>query len=498
MTQHRTTKLTRRRRRLRLERCESRCVLSAATVAVTDTVGDDDLVIAPPAFSGWLTWGNDSGIVSLDEVVSTADASASTTIAQKFSFPGVGDFASFDTLSPGLTVVVEGDLDISTGLTESLEVAAASSTWDLSGGRQQGAERAPLRSALGASMTYFDGMDQVLGTPVVEGAITVKDDLGAELNTAIDRWYSQGQVAVTNTPHNNGWIPDDVGAGSNDGLTTNGSDGALWPGADPSSDAQTPPLIDNTVGRGKEIAQGGDDALDADQRGGNDETRGALSWRGLSSTDRASDEAVPKLRPRIGSAGLRRVVETPAPPAGEETPGAGMIDLAALLLPASDLDTAPTAALAAADQPGVAETSVSARDEALAVESWVRTLPVPTEPADAVGSVAPPVESPAIGVRPDVPVKDDSPLPEAPRDRVSAAGAFTPVLAPNAAVTPAEGSESLAQRIDEQQAPGRFGYVTAWLTAFLGGAVVWAGRRGDRNLEADCIELPRRESARTV
>jgi hypothetical protein len=151
---------------------------------------------------------------------------------------------------------------------------------------------------------------------------------------------------------------------------------------------------------------------------------------------------------------------------------AGMIDLAEVLF--APQHAAPVEPLAIEpDAP-----SLAARDAALAVESWVRTLPAPTDLPTAEASAAPGPDAAPIEVR-TLPERPATEKLQPPRDRVSTAASKATTVDDAPASQPWE--ERLAQP---------YGFLAVSLT-LLGGSV-WASRRTGEDAGKNCIERPRR------
>lgn len=151
---------------------------------------------------------------------------------------------------------------------------------------------------------------------------------------------------------------------------------------------------------------------------------------------------------------------------------AGAIDLAALLVEAEESE-APVTEILATNLPSVVDEKIdkeespqeSARDKALAVESWARTLPTPpiVRPnASASGSV------------------ESDPSSAEPTDRTSDFDGFE-----GAAV---DDRSFPALRQDPPQRVGSL------LTSLSMGALVWVARRQWKGVRSGCEDRPRREA----
>jgi hypothetical protein len=510
--------MTRRRqaphyRSLRLERSEDRRLLSAASVAAPEVTADDTLTYLPINTSGWVAIDSDSQLPSFDFGSFDATVSDSTTRDFKLSDAGISNGVLFDRLD------VEGNFSLTLGtlnataqsyrdeadsLRLTLDGSAVQSGLTLNwNGAQSGLSITPLlRSEVADRVVVVDaGFVETVLSGLQDDGVALRGN-GSPMTEVVQRWLSENQAFFENLrPDPEGWIGDGNDTYLGDGGDSTPADLESW--ADIGSETgPATPTLDNTFTR-DEHANGNayDDGpaysfSESDDIGTGPRLLSKLREWLRDETVRAASDSLEESesRSRRAPAPLERVAETPAPKAGEESPGAGMIDLAALLLPASGSDEAPSVALAAASLPAD-EGAASAHDAALAVESWVRTLPVPAEAIGVVEGMAPPIESPAVGVRKDLPVKQVVPQPQPAKDRVSAAGLD---LSVEGHQTPARGSQAPAERLDEQQATSGSGFVAAWLTTLLGGAVVWANRRGGRNRMSDCIETPRRETGRNA
>jgi hypothetical protein len=502
--------MTRRRqaphyRSLRLERSEDRCMLSAASAVSPDLSVEETSTYLSNVSSGWVVIDNDSRMPSFDFGSLGATVSDSTTRDFtlgdfKLSDALVVDSGSNFSLTLGtLNATAQSYRDEASSLRLTLDSSAVQSGLTLNwNGSQSGLSITPvLRSEVADRVVVVDAgfVETVLSGLQADGVAL--QGSGSPMTEVVRRWLSENQAFLDNLrPDPEGWIGDGNETYLGEGGDSTPADLESW--ADMGSETgPATPTLDNTFTR-DEHANGHayDDGpaysfSESDDIGTGPRLLSKLREWLRDETVRAASESLDESesRSRRDSTPLERVAETPAPEAGDESPGAGMIDLAALLLPASGSDETPSVALAAASLPA----DETARDAALAVESWVRTLPVPAEAVGVVEGMAPPIESPAVGVRKDLPVKQVVPQTQPAKDRVSAAGSDQSVEGHQ---TPARGHQAPAERLDEQQATSGSGFVAAWLTTLLGGAVVWANRRGARHRMSDCIETPRRETGR--
>ncbi|TWT97016.1 hypothetical protein Pla108_27930 [Botrimarina colliarenosi] len=449
-----------RGRRLRMEYCESRCVLSATTGAVTVDAADSDaamVYLQTPGLSGWTPIDGDSqltiiGSATGSEFLLKSADSLSLASAEAGSLGAV-------LVRPGLTISVLGFRDVATdgqrfsdllGRTE-WAVAADSNNAEI------------LRTYLHqVTVDAAFSLDATLSS-----AENGSNDLLTDGFTREDVITNSNQGTV-NWPDSNGSISGAV-TGSSSGNGTGdyfdaADDGVSRP---VERDAAEVTLTDDVDGDSTTLA--GQDLSPAERptlRPELVETGGAVS----------PPIAEPMARAQTAIGGLRRVAAAPAPPAGAGDPNAGLIDLAELLL-SPTAETTPATFVAAAP-------SDAARDAALALESWVRTLPTPAE-APAVASGDTSLEGSSFGVKAlPLPAPGSATPAHSSRDDLSSVG--TPS---NAAVV--DGGAS-SERLE-----GRgYRYFLASLTTLLGGAVLATARRGRPAAESECVETPRRESPR--
>lgn len=507
--------MTRRRqaphyRSLRLERSEDRRLLSAASVVSPDLPVEETPTYLSNVSSGWVVIDTDSRMPSFDFGSLGATVSDSTTRDFKSSDAGIGSGVLIDRLD------VDGDFSLTLGTlnatAQSYRDEAGSLRLTLDGsavqggltlnwnGSQSGISITPLlRSEVADRVVVVDaGFVETVLSGLQDDGVALQGN-GSPMAEVVQRWLNENQAFFENLrPDPEGWIGDGNETYLGEGGDSTNAELESW--ADIGSETgPATPTLDDTFTRDVDAYDDGPSYSfsESDDIGTGPRLLSKLREWLRDETVRAATDSLDESesRSRRASTPLERVAETPAPEAGEESPGAGMIDLAALLLPASGTDEAPSVALATASLPADAEGAVSARDAALAVESWVRTLPVPAKAIGVVEGMAPPIESPAVGVRKDLPVKQVVPQAQPPKDRVSAAGLDQSVEGHQ---TPVRGSQAPAERLDEQQATSGSGFVAAWLTTLLGGAVVWANRRGARHRMSDCIETPRRETGRNA
>lgn len=503
--------MTRRRqaphyRSLRLERSEDRCLLTAASVVSPDLSVEETPTYLSNVASGWVVMDDDSRMPSFDFTSTDITASNSTTLDSSTHDFTLGDFKFSDTLVVDansnfsltlgtLNATAQSYRDEASSLRLTLDGSSVQSGLTLNwNGAQSGLSITPmLRSEVADRVVVIDAgfVETVLSGLQADGAAL--RGTTSPVSEVVQRWLNDNQAFFENLrPDPQGWIGE--GYETYFGESGDSTKAELGSWADMGSETgPATPTLDNTFTRGEGVYDNGPSYSFSES---NDIGTGSRLLSKLrewlrDETVRAATDSLDESesRSRRASTPLERVAEAPAPEAGEESPGAGMIDLAALLLPASGSDETPSVALAAASLPAE-EGVASARDAALAVESWVRTLPVPAEAVGVVEGTSPPIESPAVGVRQDLPGKQVVPQTQPAKDRVSAAGSDQSVEGHQ---TLARGSQGAAERLDERQATSGPGYVAAWLTTLLGGAVVWANRRGGRNRASDCIETPRRD-----
>lgn len=231
-------------------------------------------------------------------------------------------------------------------------------------------------------------------------------------------------------------------------------------------------------------------------RPGDLDSGGPSSPRALSDRD-PSDSAEPTTRidaelprlPLTRHQPIRRL-DNDVAPAGTEQPGAGRIDLALLLEPATSSPTSsPTAqvgAIASATEPLSAQPS---RDAAFAVESWVRSVPTTAavEPATL----------------PDQTLRaDEQAVPKREQPTESSRDARKPTTAQTEQSIQSDESvrvegEPLAGYESPHAVPGvlertsTYRLAVAAFSTLLGGGLVWGTRRAVVKSEPDCVERPR-------
>lgn len=166
---------------------------------------------------------------------------------------------------------------------------------------------------------------------------------------------------------------------------------------------------------------------------------------------------------------LERLATEEAPPAGAMQPGAGLVDLTALLL-----DTAHPQQTAQASPPQQPDTL--AREAALAVESWVRPLPAGGMMPVTTSPPTPGVQAqrPSMGL---VPMEGPTGPPESEKPLIRSVSATQ--LPSERAATPA-------------RSVGPFHFATVVVTTLLGGSIGWTSQRREPSATPDCYERPRR------
>lgn len=174
----------------------------------------------------------------------------------------------------------------------------------------------------------------------------------------------------------------------------------------------------------------------------------------LEFTDEEASQATDTTLPEsVANAAVQRVT-VPTPPAGAHAPGAGAIDLAALLIEETPRIYVVRAEAVEGAAEELAAADVAARDVALAMESWTRTVR-PLDPAQALQRHA---AAPALAVSGALPF--EKPLELAERgDAKSAAG---------------EASDRDAGTPTSRVTGSSW---TSAISTLLGGALIWMSRR---------------------
>ncbi len=478
-------------RALRFERNEDRRLLSATTASTPEAPAEETFTYLPIASTGWLKLDSDSQLPAIDFSTSGVTNVVTRGDAQ-FTLSG-------SLVLGGLNATTESFRGDPTSVRLSADSAADRAgltvVW---GGIHQSQVATPLLSgdAAGDFVNLDPALTEAILATLPDRELTTADQRSAFAD-ALQRLLNKSEAFVGNgRPNTDGWIGDEFDTYHGDGDGVTDTDLGSWSQTDSNTGPATPTL-EGSLTRGDEGDANGSPYnfnQEADGLGGGSRLLSKLREWFRDEAAQAATESLDSqtVRSRTAATPLERVTATPAPAAGVEAPGAGMIDLAALLLPAG-AEEAPSVALAASSRPADTGDMVSARDAALAVESWVRTLPVPAEPDGVFETIAPPVRESAVGVRDEAPVKPELPRTQSVKDRGSAA-IETP--RDGGHQTPLRGSERHVERLEEGEATSRSPYVAAWLTTLLGGAVVWANRRGGRRGAADCIETPRRDLSR--
>lgn len=206
-----------------------------------------------------------------------------------------------------------------------------------------------------------------------------------------------------------------------------------------------------------------------------------LPWDGESATQETDadlfDTPVELGPAPIASRPMERLASVESPPAGTDQLGAGMLDLTALLLESDEPQPmAQTDSLRPVED--------EARDAALAVESWVRSLP-------AGGGLPVSMTPPRPGVQVRAPGAGLVPLalPTHPTESIESE---KPTLRRVSAVETAV--ETAVDRVPAgTPRVGTPHYVAVLISTLLSGSVLWTSRRGDLQANPGCHERPRRE-----
>jgi len=177
---------------------------------------------------------------------------------------------------------------------------------------------------------------------------------------------------------------------------------------------------------------------------------------------------------------MRRVEFADAPPAGVDAPGAGAVDLTALLLDPAKPSSPRLEAIAAVEPP----VETRARDAAFAVESWVRTQPIQFAGATVDDATA------AAG-------RETAQRPGSDAPRTGAVGLGARSVTPESPAPTRRDADPPADRSAQNAAPRpASSYLYTALTSLLGGSLVWTW--GRRRAESGCVERPPRSRWRPV
>lgn len=452
----------RRGRRLNLERCELRRMLSASTAdGVADQVPEPFVLnasadwlaaasgsVGTPVFTnGFLPARLGSGTVAVDADSDLVTIDTSPAYRYAIGGSSFGAVTSAEAryfleslpLSKGLLPVVDGSLDLSVG-----DAIEATPPVTVSVG-----DDSLVESSISSPTTPFTPFE----TP----------------RNGNDAAFSFGGISVdapVSNPRTE--LPLDT-----DGVGTLGGNDEDWL-VSPGAGSVTPPI----AVEGPSIAV----ETNVDQP-----TKGEAGDSSLlPESDATADEPIANDPPKTSTAPLAslsemsipRAASRPAPPAGTNDPGAGAIDLTELLF-ADDGDAHSQANASVAQVTMPAENEHAARDVALAIESWVRAIPTPaTQPTRLAAPDRPGTESATIGSI--APLRrstgsvtmsiDGNQLSEDDNNRVSSGAEEIEV------------GTSAAVRIER---PSVYRYAVSALSALLGGAVLSVARGRGSDAGAD-------------
>lgn len=196
------------------------------------------------------------------------------------------------------------------------------------------------------------------------------------------------------------------------------------------------------------------------------------------------DDLPPRREPLNGIGAMERVV-TSKPPAGVDRPGAGLIDLAQLLEPSDQ----QVAVVAANNPEAVPVVELPARDAALAVESWVRSIPTTTPPSSGA------VPDKTLRVDEAEAPAQQKPVEATDRDQrpttVQTGQPIQPVRSASPTVADDGDAEQVAVPFLDERAPA-YRLAVAAFSALMGGGLIRIVNQ--KTTRPGCLEHPRRRS----